>query len=73
MSTSIQTKLNYVFVNGQYLYAALRSAHRERDGDILDDGNRGLAHYGNLGIQMAMTYEAIIEKGKTLRMSTTIN
>ncbi|KAF2844496.1 hypothetical protein T440DRAFT_316666 [Plenodomus tracheiphilus IPT5] len=63
----IQTKLHYIFVDEQLLHSALRSAHREKDDDgVLDDGNRGLAHYGNLAIQMAMAYEAIIDKGKTL-------
>lgn len=68
MSLFIQTKLHYRFVNEELLHSALRSAHREKDDDdVLDDGNRGLAHYGNLAIQMAMAYEAIVDKGKTLR------
>ncbi|KAF1346388.1 hypothetical protein EJ07DRAFT_169903 [Lizonia empirigonia] len=63
MSLLIQTKFRYRFVNKQLLHTALRSAHREKDDDdILDDGNRGLAHYGNLAIQMAMAHEAIIDR-----------
>ncbi|KAF3006091.1 hypothetical protein E8E13_011127 [Curvularia kusanoi] len=63
----IQTNLHYAFVNEQLLHSALRSAHREKDADgVHDDGNRGLAHYGNLAIQMVMAYEAVIDKGMTL-------
>ena len=68
LSLFIQTKLRYRFVNEQLFHSALRSAHRGKDDDdVLDDGNRGLAHYGKLAIQMAMAHEAIIDNGKTLR------
>lgn len=68
LSTLIRLKLHYVFMDEQLLRDALRSAHREKDDDVHEDGNRGLAHYGNLAIQMAMAYEAIIGQGKTLCM-----
>lgn len=71
-SLLIQTNLRYYFVNEELLHSALRSAHREKgDNDVLDDGNRGLAYYGNLAMQMAMAHEVIIDKGKTLRTWTT--
>ncbi|KAJ4983417.1 hypothetical protein SVAN01_11069 [Stagonosporopsis vannaccii] len=66
MSTLIQTRLHYVFIDEKLLNSALRSAHREKNDDVLDDGNRGLAHYGNLAIQLARTHDAIIDNGKTL-------
>ncbi|KAJ8113218.1 hypothetical protein OPT61_g4597 [Boeremia exigua] len=66
LPTIVRTRLQYHFIDEQLLHLALRSAHREQDNNVLDDGNRGLAHYGNLAIQMAMTHEAIIDQGKTL-------
>ncbi len=67
MSMFIHTKLKYDFTDESLLHSALRSAHRNEMNDVLDDGNRGMAYYGNLAIQLAVTYEAIMENGKTLR------
>jgi hypothetical protein len=69
MSDFVQTRIGYSFVNEQLLFSALRSAHRNDEDVIGDDGNRGLAHYGILAIQMAETYYAIVEEKKTLRKS----
>lgn len=66
MSEHLQTKINYAFVDEQLLRLALRSAHRDKDDKEKDDGNRGLAHYGILAVQMAETHNAIMERGKTL-------
>lgn len=67
MLNFVQTRIKYTFTNEQLLCSALKSAHRERDDGMVDDGNRGLAHYGLLAIQMTETHNVIVEEKKTLR------
>jgi hypothetical protein len=70
MSTLVQTVLKYNFDNSKLLEDALRSAHRSQQDGISYDGNRGLAHYGILAIQIAETHDSIVEKKNTLRTLT---
>lgn len=67
MSDFVQDLIKYTFEDEQLIHLALRSAHRDRDEGISDDGNRGLAHYGISAISMVETHNAIVESGKTLR------
>lgn len=67
MSNYIQSRINYTFGNEELVKLALRSAHREKDDRLVDDGNRGLAHYGVSAISMVETHNAIVESGRTLR------
>ena len=67
MSDHVQTTIKYTFADENVLLLALSSAHRDRDDRTKHDGNRGLAHYGALVIEMAKTHAAIVESGQTLR------
>ena len=66
----VQSRIRYTFKDDRLIESALRSAHRDRDDGVLDDGNRGLAHYGISAILMVETHNAIVESGKTLRKLT---
>jgi hypothetical protein len=70
MSALVETVLRYNFDNSELLEDALRSAHRSEEDGTQYDGNRGLAHYGTLAIQIAETHESIVEKKTTLRKLT---
>jgi hypothetical protein len=72
MLTFVQTKFRYNFADNQLLDSALRSAHRSQDDGMSDDGNRGLAHYGTLAMQLAETHDVIVENRMTLRKLPTV-
>jgi hypothetical protein len=72
MSTLVQTALDYEFENRQLLEFAFRSAHRSDQDGTSYDGNRGLAYYGTLAMQIAETHDSIVEKKNTLRQLTTL-
>jgi hypothetical protein len=72
MSTLVQTVLKYSFENSRLLEDALKSAHRSDQDGTSYDGNRGLAHYGILAIQIAETHDRIVEKKDTLRKLTAL-
>jgi hypothetical protein len=67
MANHVQNKIKYTFADESLLLMALSSAHRDRDDTTQHDGNRGLAHYGTVAIEMAKTHNAIVERGRTLR------
>ncbi|KZM21683.1 ribonuclease III [Ascochyta rabiei] len=64
MSDFVQHQIRYTFGDKELVKLALRSAHR--DDSVIDDGNRGLAHYGVSAISMVETYNAIVESRRTL-------
>ncbi|KAF2847214.1 hypothetical protein T440DRAFT_540127 [Plenodomus tracheiphilus IPT5] len=61
-----QSRIKYKFENEELMKSALRSAHRDRDDGVLDDGNRCLAHYGVSTISMVESYNAVVGSGMTL-------
>jgi hypothetical protein len=67
MAKHVQNKIKYTFADESLLLLALSSAHRDRDDTTQHDGNRGLAHYGTVAIEMAKTHNTIVEHGRTLR------
>jgi dsRNA-specific ribonuclease len=69
----VQTRIDYHFADIQLLESALKAAHRDRENENTDDGNRGLARIGLLAIEMAETYNAIVVENLTISMSSMIH
>jgi hypothetical protein len=69
----VQTRINYHFADIQLLESALKAAHRDREVEKTDDGNRGLARIGLLAVEMAETYNAIVVENLTISKSSMIH
>jgi hypothetical protein len=69
----VQTRIDYHFADTQLLESALKAAHRDRENENTDDGNRGLARIGLLAIEMAETYNAIVVENLTISKSSMIH
>lgn len=69
----VQTRIDYHFADIQLLESALKAAHRDRENENTDDGNRGLARIGILAVEMAETYNAIVVDNLTISKSSMIH
>jgi hypothetical protein len=69
----VQTRIDYHFADIQLLESALKAAHRDRENENTDDGNRGLARIGILAVEMAETYNAIVVENLTISKSNMIH
>lgn len=69
----VQTRIDYYFADIQLLKSALKAAHRDKEDENTDDGNRGLARIGILAVEMAETYNAIVIENLTISKSSIIH
>lgn len=66
----VETRIKYQFADRELLNSALKAAHRDKEDGTSDDGNRGLARIGLLGLEMAETHNAVIIENMTLSKLT---
>jgi hypothetical protein len=65
MAKQVQQTVGYRFTDRGLLNAAFQAAHKSRDGEVLDDGNRGLAKIGTCAIDMVEACNIIVAESKS--------